>query len=169
MELRTIWQQGDPSPENQNNLEKICQWWFSLDGKKINWIQRMIPQSGSITEIHWTPQRFDESFILVKPEFAEDTLYWHIGDSEIKHNTMVAKLELDQLHQHFYIYPQTQTEVIIRIELAEIEYQTLNLNHPQVLLSPNQTLTFRDPQQHLEVQISLTPQTWEQLKQYLGG
>ena len=132
--LKTVWQSGSTNPENADSLDNISQWWGNLNGKEISWVERLIPQIGGISEIHWHPQRFDETFVIINPEIREDTLYWYKRGSPVQRNNTVQKLELDNLLQQLYIYPQLESEMVICIGFPEIKYQTLELNNPEIAL-----------------------------------
>ena len=106
--LKTVWQSGSNNPENADSLDNISQWWRNLNGKEISWVERLIPQIGGLSEIHWHPQRFDETFVIINPEIREDTLYWYKRGSPVQRHNTVQKLELDNLLQQLYIYPQLE-------------------------------------------------------------
>ena len=164
------WQQGSTNPENTNNFLTISQWWANLNGKEITWRQRLIPASGNVTQLDWEPQRFDENFLVSNPQVRGITLYWHKPDVAQERSTTPQKIELDTLKQHIYIYPHSQKEVVIRVGLPEIIYQTLDLKHPQFQLSSvgeNRILTLRDTQHQVEVKVTLTPEEINQLKNQL--
>ena len=115
MQPKIVWQQGSNNPENADNFANIRQWWASLNAKEITWRQRVIPDSGNVTELNWEPQRFDEIFLISNPEIRGITLYWQKPDSSQERSTTPHKLELDNLKQKIYIYPQSNFFLIIRI------------------------------------------------------
>jgi hypothetical protein len=166
MEQKVIWQQGSSNPENPSSLATIREWWTNLNGKEITWQQRIIPYSGEISEIDWEPQRFDEVVVLNKPEIRGITLYWNkISDSQ-ERNTTPHKLILDSIHQYLYIFPQSQAEVVIRVGLPSIPYQTISLTNPQYFYNKsgqNYILLLRDATQELEVRVTLSPENFKQL------
>lgn len=168
MQLKTVWQSGSNDPENANNLDNISQWWRNLNGKEISWVERLIPQIGGLSEIHWQPQRFDETFVIVNPEIREDTLYWYKPDSPVQRNNTVDKLELDNLQQQLYLYPQLESELVIRIGIPEVKYQTLELNNPEIALGEDNTLLLWEADQELEIKISLSPENIAKLKELLA-
>ena len=167
MQLKTVWQSGSNDPENANNLDNISQWWRNLNGKEISWVERLIPQIGGLSEIHWNPQRFDETFVIVNPEIREDTLYWHKLDFPIERNNTVHKLELDNLQQQLYIYPQLESELVIRIGFPEVKYQTLELNNPDIALGEDNILLLWEPEKELEIKIYLSNENIAKLKELL--
>ena len=172
MQAKTIWQQGSDNPDNGNNFAIIKQWWANLNDKKVAWRQRLIPQSGNVSELDWEPQRFDEVFNLRSPQIRGITLYWQKPDSEQERSTTPRKLELDLSSQHLYIYPQTQKELVIRVGVPELIYQKLELKNPEwqgTNAGEIYILTVRDKQQKLEIQLTLTPDNLAQLKQQLPG
>lgn len=170
MQAKILWQQNTNNPENGNNLAIIQQWWTSLNGKKIAWRQRIIPQSGDVSELDWEPQRFDEVFQLQMPQIRGITLYWHKADIQQERSTTPQKLELDNNTQQLYIYPQSQKELVFRVGIPEIVYQKIAIKNPQwqsVAVGENYILTLRDKQQQLEINLLLTPDNLAQLKEQL--
>jgi len=168
MQLQTVWESGSNNPENAENFDNIAQWWKNLNGKEISWVERLIPQIGGMSEIHWHPQRFDVTFVIVNPEIREETLYWYKPDSPVQRNTTVQKLELDNLQQQLYLYPQLESEVVIRIGFSEVKYQTLELNNPEVALGEDNILLLWEAEQELEIKISLSNENLAKLKELLA-
>jgi hypothetical protein len=166
MQLLTIWQHDSKDPENDQNLALISQWWKNLNGKQVNWLERMIPQIGGMSEIHWEIQRFDEIFAIVNPEIRGTTLYWHKPDSPVEHNSMAQKIELNNLKQELYIYPQIEEEIVLRVSLHEFEYQTIKLNHVEIRFQEQEVMMIRDVKQQIEVQFNLTPENVKLLKEW---
>ena len=121
MQLKTVWQSGSKDAENSDKFDRISQWWQNLNGKQISWVERLIPQIGGMSEIHWQPQRFDETFVILNPKIREETLYWYNSNSPVERNNTVQKIELDNLQQHLYIYPQLESELVIRIAISEVK------------------------------------------------
>ena len=159
MEQKTVWQQGSSNPENPNHLAAICQWWENLNGKEITWRQRIIPQSGEVEELDWEPQRFDEVFAIADPAIRGITLYWRKPDSIQERNTTPHKLILDSFRQSLYIFPQSQKEVVIRVGLPSIPYQTISITNPQYSYNQfgqNYILILKDATQQLEVKVNLS-------------
>ena len=172
MQLKTVWQQGSSNPDNADNFATISQWWANLTNKKVTWQQRLIPQNSEVSTLDWEPQRFDEVFEIKTPEIRGITVYWRKPDSLQERSTTPYKLELDNLRQHLYIYPQSQKELVIRVGIPEIVYQTIELNNPQLQLAAaaeNYILTLRDAQQQLQVKVTLSPENLDQLKQQLSS
>lgn len=170
MQGKIVWQQSSTSPENPSNLALISQWWSSLANKQITFAQRLIPQNGEVDEMNWDPQRFDEVFEVKNPQIRGITLYWRKSDSEQERNTTPHKLVLDTRRQQLYIFPQSQNQLVIRVELPSILYQTIELKNPQLeysLAGQNHILTLRDAQQQLELKITLSQDELNQLKQQL--
>lgn len=167
MQLLTIWHHGNRNPENTMNLDVIREWWENLNGKEINWVERLIPQIGGMSEVHWQPQRFDEVFVIVRPEIRGMTLYWYKADSPLEHNNIAQKIELDHLKQQLYIYPQSEEELAIRVSLNEFEYQTIELQNAEITFQETEVMTLRDVKQQLEVKVNLTPANLNLLKEWL--
>ena len=166
MQLQTIWQFGSNNPENPNNLDTIGQWWAALEGKEVTWRQRLIPDSGDISELDWEPQRFDEIFPIGQPEIRGITLYWRKPNSATESNTTVQKLALHHTRQELYIFPQSQQKLVIRVALPKVQYQRIELNNPEIFVE-NNILLFQDNKQLLEVQIKLNSEQLNQLKEKL--
>ncbi len=166
--MKITWQMGSNHPENANNLAIIRQWWQKLSGKEIIWCQRIIPQNQEVSELQWELQRFDEIFQILSPELRGITVYWHKPDTQTERSTTPHKLELDQLHQQLYIYPQSQKEVVIRVGIPELKYQKITLTNPEVIIDENHHIIYRDPAQLLEVEITLSQEKLTQLKQKLS-
>ncbi len=169
MQLKIVWQSGINSQENTDNLHHINQWWANLNRKEIVWVERMIPQIGGMSEIHWHPQRFDETFIIINPEIRTDTLYWYKPDSTVERNTTVQKLELDNLQQQLYLYPQLEPDMVIRIGIREVKYQTLEIKNIEIALGEDNIMLLWDSEQELEIKIALSPENIVKLKQLLGN
>jgi len=170
MQPKILWQQNSDNPENGNNFATIQQWWTSLNDKKIAWRQRLVPQTGDISELDWEPQRFDEVFKLQTPQIRGITLYWRKPDTEQERSTTPRKLELDPHTQQLYIYPQSQKELVIRVGIPEIVYQKIEVTNPQwqgTKARENYILTLRDKQQQLEVKLTLSADNLAQLKEQL--
>lgn len=171
MQVKTVWEQGSSDPSSADNFATISQWWSSLNGKEITWRQRLIPETGNVADQNWEPQRFDETFLLELPEVRGITLYWRKPDVKEERNTTPHKLELDQLQQQLYIYPQSQRGVVIRVALPQVVYQQVKMNQPQltVLKAAGQSmLSIRDESQRLEIQVSLSPEQMTQLQQQIS-
>ena len=166
--LKTVWQPGSNNPENADSLDNISQWWGNLNGKEISWVERLIPQIGGLSEIHWHPQRFDETFVIVNPEIREDTLYWYKRGSPVQRNNTVQKLELDNLLQQLYIYPQLESEMVICVGFPEVKYQTLELNNPEIALGGDNILLLWEADRELEIKISLSDENFAKLKELLA-
>lgn len=170
MQLKTVWKQGSGNPENHQILATIGQWWANLDGKEITWQQRIITQNSEVEQLDWEPKRFDEKFAIANPEIRGITLYWRKPDSPQERNTTPHQLILDSIHQYLYIFPQSQKELVIRVGLPSISYQTISLTNPQYLYNPsgkNYILTLRDGIQQLEVKVTMSPENLKELLRQL--
>jgi len=106
--------------------------------------------------------------VIVNPKIREDTLYWHKLDSPVQRNTTVQKLELDNLQQQLYLYPQLESEVVICIGFPEVKYQTLELNNPEFALGEDNILLLWEAEQELEIKISLSNENLAKLKELLA-
>jgi hypothetical protein len=171
MQSKIIWQQNSPQPDNADNLAAISQWWSSLANKDVTLAQRLIPANGELNQINWETQRFDEFFVISNPQIRGITLYWRKSDSDLERNTTPQQLVLDPRRQQLYIFPQSQNQLIIRVGLPEIAYETVELTNPEAeckqISSGNYRLILRDTIQHIEVKVNLTPENFSQLQQSL--
>ncbi|MGB7445130.1 MAG: hypothetical protein WA919_29005 [Coleofasciculaceae cyanobacterium] len=170
MQAKITWQLNSDNLDNGDNLAKIQKLWATLKDRKIAWRQRIIPESGDVSNIDWGPQRFDEIFPLQTPEIRGITLYWRKPDSDQERSTTPHKLELDTHSLQLYIYPQSQKNLVIRVSIPETIYQKIAINNPQWESSStgeNHILLLRDKQQQIEVTLSLSPDNIAQLKEHL--
>ena len=167
MEIKHIWQQNSYNPENADKLATISAWWASINGKKVHWQQRLIPKNGAVGEINWEPQQFDEQFAISGCQIRGITLYWQKPGADADRSITPVKLEFDSLHQMLTIYPQSQGDLVMRVTLPEIKYQTIELSDPDIAVG-KQVILLRDRQQQLEVKITLSPDKLDRLKQLLS-
>ncbi|GAB4555910.1 MAG: hypothetical protein Tsb0014_48120 [Pleurocapsa sp.] len=161
-----VWQQNSSNPNNAENLATIASWWSSLNGKEISWQQRLIPGSGDLGEIDWKPQKFDEKFVITKPQLRGLTVYWHHPQADMERNITARKLELNIADQKLDIYPESQTQVVICVSLPEIVYQQINLSNPQVAATNTEDgclLLMRDRDRKLEIKVALDRQKITQI------
>ncbi|MEL7035106.1 MAG: hypothetical protein AAFO04_05740 [Cyanobacteria bacterium J06592_8] len=158
------WQYGSSDPENATHLETIRQWWATLEGQEINWQQRIIPENGDLNAIDWESQKFDEVFMIVNPQLRGVTLYWNKLGNDQERNITASKFELDPLRQQLYIYSQSQKNIIIRVEFPKVKYQILELKDPEIAVGKTGMILLRDPQQLVEIKVTLSPEKLEQLK-----
>jgi hypothetical protein len=168
--MNIVWQQGSGNPENLQNLATIRQWWESLKDKEISWKQRIFNQNSAVEQLDWEPNRFDEVFLLTNPQIRGITLYWRKPDSPQERNTTPRQLILDNRLQYLYIFPQSQKELVIRVGLPSIPYQTISLTNPEYSYNPlgdRYILSLRDATQQLEVKVTLSPENLKQLLRQL--
>lgn len=156
MAMTTVWQYGSNNPDNATHLEMIRQWWSSLNSKEIHWQQRLIPVQGEVSQLDWQPQQFDETFLLVNPQLKGVTLFWFKPNQPQERSMTPHKLEFDSLHQILYIFPESQRQIVIRVEYPQPKYQMVELNDPDVAVGKNGMILFRDNQQLIEVKINLS-------------
>ena len=121
------WQAQSQAPENAKNFSIIANWWKSLDKKSVLWKQRLIPKTG---EINWDPQRFDDTFVVTKPEVRGITFYWKKGAAEDEGNITPAKLEFNPTQQHLYLYSETKENLVISVEIPGVIRETLQMKNP---------------------------------------
>ena len=166
MNTNVVWQQNNGAADNLENLEAIATWWSNLSGKEVAWQQRLVSASGDLSEIDWQPQQFDNKLVLNDSQLRGITIYWREGNSETERNITAGKLQLDTIEQKLYIYPQSQSQVVICVSMPEIVYQKVNLDHPQIAATSkgdNYLLLFRDKEQRLELKITLERAKMKQL------
>jgi hypothetical protein len=162
MDTTIIWQQNISKPENADNLAKIGQWWANIKDKEVIWQQRLIPENGNLKDIDWEFQGFDAKFKLLMSQLRGITLYWQKPDLKQELNITPSKLVLDLSKQQLDLYPQSQPQVVIRVSIPTISYQTIELTNPQIastLVGENYLLLLRDRQQQLEVKVTLNRET----------
>ncbi len=168
--MQIVWEYGSNNPENRTNLDTISQWWQELDRKEVSWQQRLLPSSRNLEEIDWDPQRFDETLVLVQPQIRGITLYWQKTGENHEKNTTPRKLVLDSQKQQLYVYPQSQDNLVIRIAIPQVPYQTYQMSNPECegsVVSGRYVLTLRDQEQLLELKVTLDADTLYHLKQQL--
>lgn len=171
MQTKLIWQQNSQQPDNTDNLAFISQWWSSLANKNVTLAQRLIPDNGALDQINWEEQRFDESFTIVNPQIRGITISWcKLNSADLERNTLPYQLVLDTRRQQLYIFPKSQNQLIIRVGLPEVFYETVEITNPETeckQVNGNYRLILRDTIQHIEVKVNLTPENLNQLKQSL--
>ena len=171
MQSSIIWNAGGNNPENPSHLDEIRRWWQQLRDRKVFWQQRLSPADGSPQELDWQPQRFDEVFAIQNPDLRGITLYWHKPDAAEERNITPAKLELDRLASCLYVYPQSQSQVVLRIGLPQVRYESIELSAAEfssVADGDIPVLIIRDPQQKIEVKVKLSGDRLARLRQQLS-
>ncbi|NJK99842.1 MAG: hypothetical protein HC910_04450 [Spirulinaceae cyanobacterium SM2_1_0] len=169
---RLVWQQGSSDPENMAHLDAIAQWWQQLDQQEIELAQRLLPESDDLGAVDWQPQRFDERFTVQAPRVGGITLYWQKPDSKEERSITVRKLELEPRAQRLYIYSQAQRQVVMRVAIPGLNYQTLKLHNPQIVGKASGegcVLLLRDSGQQLEIELVLDRDGIGQLLASLPG
>lgn len=151
-----VWQQNSSEPDNRD-LAAIAQWWFNLAGKEVVWQQRLIPASSDVQDLDWQPQKFDEKLTLQAPQLRGITIYWRNNKTD-ERNITPSKLQLNTAQQRLYIFPQTQSQVVIRVSFPQTVYQKLDLSNPQIAATMKDgeaTILLRDETEKLEIKITL--------------
>lgn len=157
MNHNLVWQQNSTQPDNQDNLQAIAQWWSSLAGKEVVWQQRLIASGGNLQDLDWQPQKFDEKFAIEAPQLRGITIYWRNNNTD-ERNITPSKLELNLTKQQLYVFPQSQSQVVISVRLPETSYQKLNLSNPQIaatIKDGNGIILLRDDTEKLEIKVTL--------------
>lgn len=168
---RIIWYQGTDSPTAASDFTEIQQWWRGLQGREVVWQQRLAAGTQDWSQLDWSSQRFDERFFIKDPDIRGITLFWaKVNEADRQQSTTPHRLEWDFTQQCLYIFPKSQQGLVVRVSLPQIEYRTLSLANPSVersIAQGNLILTFKDPNQHLAVQISLNAEALLALKKQL--
>lgn len=168
--MKIIWYQGSGNPENLQNFATIHQWWTNLHGQEITWKQRIIDPNIEVDQLDWEQKRFDEVFAIANSEIRGITLYWCKPDSPQERNTTPQKLILDTHQQDLYIFPQSQKELVIRVGVPSIHYQTISLTNPDYsfhTVGNHYILTLQDATQQLQVKVTLNSENLKQLLRQL--
>ena len=158
MSNNIIWQKHSNNPNNQESFEEIAQWWSQLAGTEITWQQRLVPPSSEVEDLDWQPQKFDEKFILETPQVKGITLYWRNKGIE-ERNIAPSKLQLNLAKQKLYIFPQSQSQVVISVSIPVAVYQKLSLSNPQLaatIKGDRGIILLRDETEKLEVKVTLS-------------
>ncbi|MEL6500219.1 MAG: hypothetical protein AAFQ23_02280 [Cyanobacteria bacterium J06623_1] len=161
-----IWQQNSSNPENKGSLGAIASWWSELGGKEVAWQQRLLENSDQVADLDWQPQKFDEKLILATSEMRGITLYWHNKGGQDERNITPGKLHLDTAKARLYIFPQSQSQVVISVSLPQTVYQKINLANPQIAATVKDgkgIILLRDETEKLEVKIALSQKQVTQL------
>ena len=158
MSNNIIWQKHSNNPNNQESFEEIAQWWLELAGTEIAWQQRLVPPSSEVEDLDWQPQKFDEKFILEMPQVKGITLYWRNKGID-ERNITPSKLQLNLAKQKLYIFPQSQSQVVISVSIPVAVYQKLSLSNPQLaatIKGDRGIILLRDETEKLEVKVTLS-------------
>jgi len=95
-----VWEIENTSQDNQNNFEKISQWWTTLNGKRI----KLFTFSGSYDGGNI---RTDELVPIHNPSLKNSTLSFNNSDIEIK------KLELNLQTQQLEVKTPDSPTIIV--------------------------------------------------------
>ena len=161
-----IWQQNSSDPDNGDNFKAIAGWWSELETKEVIWQQRLLSPDGDLDSLDWQSQKFDERFVLSAAQVRGITLYWHNNGID-ERNITPSKLILTT-EQKLYIFPQSQSQVVIKVSLPTAVYQKFNLLNPQIAATTKDgrgIILLRDDTEKLEVTVTLNP---SQITQLLG-
>ncbi|MEL6493699.1 MAG: hypothetical protein AAFQ41_01085 [Cyanobacteria bacterium J06623_7] len=160
-----IWQQNSSEPNNSDNLAAIASWWSELAGQEVVWQQRLVSAKGEVDELDWQPQKFDEQLSLEAPEVKGITLYWRNKGID-ERNITPRKLQLNTAQQNLYIWPQSQSQVVIKVSLPVTTYQKFDLSEPQIaatIKNKRGIILLRDETEKLEIKVTLSPEQITQL------
>jgi hypothetical protein len=160
-----LWQSANPHPDNLDNFQIISQWWQDLNLKEVFWQQRLIPDTGSLEDINWEQQGFDEKFSIQMPQIRGITLYWHKSTFADERSMTPKQLILDREREQLDIYPQSQPSLVIRVTKTHLVYQKFELKNPLLVGKKAESeyiLLIRDKEQQIEVKINLSPENYRQ-------
>ena len=152
-----IWQQQSSDSSKGENLAAIAKWWSELDNKEVIWQQRLISANDKLEDLDWELQKFDDKFVLSAPQIRGITLYW-CNQAIEERNITPSKLYLNLSQQKLYIFPQSQSQVVISVSLPTTVYQKLNLLNPQVAATVKDgrgIILLRDATEKVEVTVTL--------------
>ncbi|MBD2481519.1 hypothetical protein [Planktothrix sp. FACHB-1365] len=167
--MTTLWQYGSSNPDNATHLDTIRQWWVSLQDQEIHWQQRLLPTDGDLIHLDWEPQKFDEIFTIKTPQVRGATLYWFKPEQPQERSITPHKLELDLQQKRLYIFPESQQQIVIRVERYKLPYQLIELTDPDLAVGKNGMILLRDHQQLIEVKINLSLDRLKLLKSKLSS
>jgi len=169
------WQAQSQLPENANNFSIISNWWKSLEKKSILWKQRLVPEEG---DIDWNPQRFDDTFICTEPDVRGITFFWKKEDVLQEKSITPAKLEFNPTQQHLYLYPESQKDLVISVEIPGVVRETLNMKNPawfseRILDEAGTAIGYRlmvhDTTNLVEIQVDMDESSLNYLKNVVNG
>ncbi|ERN41140.1 hypothetical protein KR51_00024040 [Rubidibacter lacunae KORDI 51-2] len=155
---KLTWQLDSARRDNGDNLTAIGQWWGSLHNQEVVLAQRLMPLRGAAADLDWNPQRFDERFVIHSPQLRGATLYWCKPSASEERNFSPHKLEFDSRRQQLYVYPRSQAQLVVRIELLRERYERLTFENPAIVGTTDGNtciLLMRDKDQHLEIKLVL--------------
>lgn len=170
MSNNLTWQQNSSEPNNRDNLSAIAKWWSNLEDQEIAWQQRLIPDRGDLQDIDWQPQKFDEKFILLTPQLRGITIFWRNNKATEERNITPSKLQLDLTKQQLYVFPQSQSQVVISIQLPKTVYQKITVKNPQIATTfkdGSGIILLRDETEKLEITLTLDQEKLNQLRERL--
>ena len=159
-----VWQRDSNDLSNSDNLKAIARWWSNLNGKEISWQQRLIPPNGDLSNIDWQPQKFDEKLVIYATQLRGITLFWHSNQIAEERNITPAKMQLNSTQQQLLIVPQSQSKVVININLPKMIYQKIDLVNPQIAATTKNNqgiILLADESQKLEIRVTLD---WDRLE-----
>ena len=168
--MRFTWQFGSQDPENSKNFSMISEWWNTLTTKSVLWKQRIIQESG---EIDWSPQKFDDTFIVAESDVRGITFYWRKDDSTDMSDITPSKLEFDPTQQRLYLYPENQKNLVISVEIPGAIREKITMKNPswfsEKILDNEGSVTgyrlvIQDTTSQTEVQIELDEGSLNYLK-----
>lgn len=161
-----IWQQNSTDSSNLDHLQVIAKWWSSLAGKEIAWQQRILPPDNDLGKVDWQSQQFDERFIPYHSELRGITLFWRNQADGEERNITPRKMQLNSTLQQLLIFPLSQSQIVIKINLPGVVYQKLDFVDPQIaatVKNDHGIILLRDEAKRLEVKVTLSRTKLNQL------
>ncbi|PIE32736.1 hypothetical protein CSA56_14195 [candidate division KSB3 bacterium] len=168
--MRITWQFGSEDPENSKNFTTITTWWKALQAQTVVWKQRLIPKDGNLD---WSSQKYDESFTFFEADVRGITFYWRKEEADKMSGITPSKLEFAPALQRLYVYPESQNNLVIRIEIPEPVHQSFTIDKPgwfgekKADDSGDYELIARDHVSHTEFLITLDKDNLESLRQII--
>lgn len=161
-----IWQQNSTDLSNVDHLQAIAQWWSNLAGKEIAWQQRLLSFDQNLDQIDWQPQKFDERFVLHDSEIRGITIFWRNQTNGEERNITPSQMLFNLTLQQLLVFPQSQSQVVIKIKLPGVIYQKLDLIDPQIAATVKNdqgVILLRDEAERLEIKVTLSKAKLNQL------
>lgn len=143
-----IWQHSSLDPDNGAHLAAIARWWAALADREAIVAQRLMSRHGGVPELDWSPQRFDERFVVQRPELRGTTLYWRKSQSAYdvraeERSFSPRKLVLEAGGRYLDIYPFSNAQLVVRVtrldpppELPAPAPDRLELANPAIVGKP---------------------------------
>jgi hypothetical protein len=173
--MMITWKPQSQEPGNADNFGTISTWWKSLEQKSVLWKQRLVPEEG---DVDWNSQRFDETFTCAASDVRGITLFWNKENDGQERSITPGKLEFDPLRQHLYVYPESQKDLVISVEIPGVVREALKLKNPvwfgeSIFDTANTTtgyrLTIQDTTNSVEIHVDMDEGSLDVLKSVVNA